>query len=488
MSEVLSNKVVEAVCSQPPPILSVGRFARWFSDRRLRTDRLYSVREHSPGHLENIYSLMRIFCALLLFSLYPLAFSLAQEAPATTPKPGVRLMFVPPPMEGTISMGIYDGSGKLIRALHREEELQSDAFGKALNGLITSWDGKNDAGAPMPAGKYFARGIMVGDLATEGEAMHGNDWIKDDDSPRIRRVREITTSELGVLETGYDTVEGSGGSGGGISEMNRPKPFTVSARIEGEKLLIKNANAENAVTLAGGEIPLDASVGFGDTVWAIVKSGTSIEVRAYSANGEFIRRLTYMADEPQPRSIKASPAGPSIHLLEENRRMQRVRTLTLKGTPDEPQNSGSQTQTAPPAPSTSLWQTSFTKTITFSDTLDQARGLLKFPDGKPFEPQEKIKVSLLPNPLVQDQPGSVEISAGIDAEGSYLKSTDGLLLKRISDTQNLKWAVIGREPGSKSIVLFQSDGAVVEEYRITHPANMMAFDCGDFDFDPAKIK
>lgn len=432
---------------------------------------------------------LRTLCALFFFILHPSSFILSQEAPATTPKPGVRLQFVPPPMEGTISLGIYDGSGKLVRALHREAEVQSDVFGKALNGLITSWDGKNDAGEAMPAGKYYARGFMVGDIGSDGEAMHGNDWVTEDSPGRIKRIQTIEATEQGLLHINYETENGVGLSETRIfvSGMDKPKPAGITTRVSEGKLFIKKADEEKEVPLADGDTPLDASAGFGDTVWAIVKSGSTTEVHAYSAEGEFIRRLTYLADEPVPRSIKASPSGPVIHLLEENAQMQRVRTLKLKSTP-APQSSGSQGQIPETVPATSLWETTFSKTITFSDTLDRARGLLKFPDGKPFEPQDKIKLSLLPNPLVQDKPGTVEISAGIDKEGSFLKTTDGLLLKRISDTPNLKWAVIGRQPGSKIVVLFQSDGAVVEEYRITRSANMMAFDCGDFEFEPAKMK
>jgi len=53
----------------------------------------------------------------------------------------------------------------------------------------------------------------------------------------------------------------------------------------------------------------------------------------------------------------------------------------------------------------------------------------------------------------------------------------------------LKWAAIARNaapPGS--LVLFQSDSATVEEWTISKLANMMAFDCGDFDYDPARDK
>jgi len=414
---------------------------------------------------------LSLIFALLLFVPGLLSLAQAQEAPATTPKPGARLEFVPPPMEGTVSMGIYDGKGKLVRALHREEEVQSEAFGKALNGLITSWDGKNDAGEPMPAGKYFARGFMVGDLAAEGEAMHGNDWITDDDSPRIRRMGGITNFDhpSNNLIFNGDTVD------------KKSIPFNVdsSGGIHSGALtgLCKSSTMPKTVKLAPGEDAIDI---WNDpnNAWLIVKSGTLCEVREYSQNGDFKRRLAINPGDPQPVSIAATAAEDTLYLLEESSSQQRLRSLSLTGSATA---SGT-------VQATSTWKVVFTKTITFSDTLDQVLGLLKFPDGKSFEPQATLRVSLLPNPMLQDQPGSVEISVGIDAEGSYLKAADGLLLKRISDTPNLKWSVIGRETGSKNLVLFQSDGAVIEEYLIAHAANMMAFDCGDFEFDPKKTQ
>src|SRR5438105_14901119 len=69
----------------------------------------------------------------LLISL--LAFSVvAQESPSPTASPSAsptpsatatparsaRISFLPPPLEGTISLGIYDRDGKLVRVLVQE--------------------------------------------------------------------------------------------------------------------------------------------------------------------------------------------------------------------------------------------------------------------------------------------------------------------------------------------------------------------------------
>ena len=89
--------------------------------------------------------------------------SAAASASAATRN--VPLRFVPPPMEGTISLGIWDSNDKLVRVLHREAKI--DKFTVEENSLSTTWDGKNDAGKDMPAGKYRARGYLVGKLKVD---------------------------------------------------------------------------------------------------------------------------------------------------------------------------------------------------------------------------------------------------------------------------------------------------------------------------------
>ena len=113
--------------------------------------------------------------------------ALAQESPTSSPSPievpspsaitsatpsaeasiqrSVPLRFVPPPMEGTISLGIWDSNDKLVRVLHRESPI--DTFEVEENSLSTTWDGRNDAGDDLPPGKYRARGYLVGRLKVD---------------------------------------------------------------------------------------------------------------------------------------------------------------------------------------------------------------------------------------------------------------------------------------------------------------------------------
>jgi hypothetical protein len=77
----------------------------------------------------------------------------------------VRISFVPPPLEGRISIGIYEAKGKLVRVLHQEADLNEFKIG--ADALVTQWDGKNDDEEDLPAGKYHARGYLVGPLKVE---------------------------------------------------------------------------------------------------------------------------------------------------------------------------------------------------------------------------------------------------------------------------------------------------------------------------------
>jgi hypothetical protein len=88
-----------------------------------------------------------------------------EQTPSASPLKSVRISFVPPPLEGRISLGIYDAKGKLVRVLHQEADLNEFKIG--ADALVTQWDGKNDDGEDLPAGKYHARGYLVGQLKVE---------------------------------------------------------------------------------------------------------------------------------------------------------------------------------------------------------------------------------------------------------------------------------------------------------------------------------
>jgi hypothetical protein len=102
------------------------------------------------------------------------------------------------PDEGRVTLGVFDGSGHLVRTLHALAPQENFRIG--LNGLITGWDGKNDAGEPVPAGKYHVRGYLIGDeVGISGEDFLFNDFAADPGFPRFSTIRDFALLENGDL-------------------------------------------------------------------------------------------------------------------------------------------------------------------------------------------------------------------------------------------------------------------------------------------------
>lgn len=110
----------------------------------------------------------------------------AQEEQTANPH---QLMFVPPPVEGVISLGVYDARGKLVRVLAQAASI--DSFKAGLNGLMVDWDGSDAEGKPVPVGKYYARGVVVGEeVDISGEAFYFNDFADNTPLPRPSKVMD----------------------------------------------------------------------------------------------------------------------------------------------------------------------------------------------------------------------------------------------------------------------------------------------------------
>jgi hypothetical protein len=141
--------------------------------------------------------------AILIASAFA-SFAFAQESPLATPSPttsptpqeslspspnvsparSVRISFVPPPLEGTISLGIYDNNSKLVRVLH--QEAASNEFTIGADALVTQWDGKNDDGEDLPAGKYHARGYLIGNLKVQDLGQAAAPPVEDDATANVK--------------------------------------------------------------------------------------------------------------------------------------------------------------------------------------------------------------------------------------------------------------------------------------------------------------
>jgi len=391
----------------------------------------------------------------------------------------VEITFLPPPMDGTLSMGIYDKKGKLVRVLHREAGEKEFTVG--LNGFITRWDGRDDSGRPAPPGTYEARGYAVGSVEVEGIAIHGNDWMLEDEAaPRPVAITALRPRGLDGVEvilqlaTGAERID--------VIPLPPPRadaaPPALTVQLTGGQVALGRGEETRPFPLGEGESALDAAAGAGDRLWLIVQTAQGVEVRQYAADGEFLRRLGYAPGDPAPKRIVASRGDEQIVLLEENAQLQRVRAL-LRSDEAPP----AQDPAVPAAEPASVWKTVLEKALWRSASFETVKPLLQRPSGKPFAPEKEFVVKLIDNELIKNEPSSARVNIGWNARGSFLQTTDGLPLLRITEAPNLKWAVIDREGSGRQLTILQSDGTAVEEFRASKLANMMMFDAGDYEWD-----
>ncbi len=178
-------------------------------------------------------------------------------------------------MEGRISLGVYDQSGKLVRNLAVSASEADFTIG--LNGLIATWDGRDDGGKELGPGKYFVRGYLVG-FTSEGEAFHFNDWVESEEgaTASISRLvrsegevlivageRRAPSGEVVTVVCSYDEQAGlkeireiSGqanpvGSGEGLAFFSRGGEMRVIDFSGEEKVLPDTGNVDAAAQWKG---------------------------------------------------------------------------------------------------------------------------------------------------------------------------------------------------------------------------------------------
>jgi hypothetical protein len=389
----------------------------------------------------------------------------AQESPAPTPGSSpspearnIRISFVPPPLDGTISLGVYDAKGKLVRVLFREADINE--FNIGSDALSTSWDGKDDAGEKVPPGKYSAHGFVVGDLKIEGIGFFFNDWISSAEGPRFSRIRSLAMKDENLL-LAVDLVPPSSGH----------VLYDVEDKTVNLKDTDEDPKAPTPPAAAASDIdPIAAVPGRENSRWVIdrtEKGAMTIEVKQFSSKGDFLRRLPVSPNDPQPKAIAASLLEDKIYLLEEDNARQRVRGLSLAATKTE----GSEQPV-------SEWKVDFEKSIVAHPEFSVVAG--KVVAGSQGTSPETVKIKLQANPLLNDDRATVEMMVGYDADGSFLKAADGLPLCTISETQELRRALLWLHDAT-ALDVFQDDGAVVEQFRVTGVDQMMSFDCGGFE-------
>ena len=432
---------------------------------------------------------MRI--AFLFSLILTLAFSPAQDSPTPSPSAQplrtVSLRFALPPLEGTISLGIYNHDGKLVRTLHREDAISE--FTAGHDALETVWDGTDDEGNPLPNGKYAGRGYVVGGLKVEGVDYFFNDWVTDENSPHIQRVENFTWDsgeQLILLVTlagdKTEVIRCNSSTGGTLNDPGLQSkavdfhefvsPERLGVRVEKDRLSLLTSQDWQVVAWPNLNKPKEAALGKDGSVWVIDQVGrdfSETELQEFSAKGEFLRNMTFAPGEPQPRIVRAATMSDQIYLLEQNAALQRLRGLTLIATKkDEAQRPVSD------------WKVDFEKKIIAHQNFALENGKPVAVGSVPPSSPQKIVQQLRPDPLQNDKPGKAELAVGVDADGSFLKTGDGLPLRTISETPNLTRTLLAR-PNKNTLDVFQDDGAVVEQYRVSNLEQMIAFDCGDFE-------
>ena len=404
----------------------------------------------------------------------------------------VPLTFLPPPLENaTYSVGVYEAkSGKLVRRLC-EAAGQGD-FKVGLNGLITSWDGRDDNGKALPPGRYAARGYAVGPMEVEGVDVLGNDWAGDDERLRIARVDDIVLvpDDQGLVIVGrtpFDEVQAAR-YGGEVTkflwESGHPllkvkqTPFSLDLPKGAKFVYTKGVSGTDGFRLTTGErgtppaldgSPLREPPGSGrnGTTWK-VEEGVLAQ---YSPAGERRRSLAPVEGDPVPVAVASSPESDRIYLLEETKGWQRVRGLSPVETKEEN------------GKTVSTWQTVFERNI---GPTDPALGRMDEAMAKAvFAP---VDVALEENPLAPGKHPHAKFTATLDEKGSYLATADGLRLRQISQREHLRAVKLIKDKDGAGLSLYQTDGAAWDQFAIRGARKVVEFDAGEFEIDAAGEK
>ena len=143
-------------------------------------------------------------------------------------------------MDGTISLGIWDSNDKLVRVLYNEAKI--DKFTVEENSLSTTWDGKNDLGEDLPAGKYRARGYLVAKLKIEdlGKGTTPAEGVADHISVKLV-TNPLASDTRSVMDVGV----GFGANGVFLKTMDDLPLATISESLTPTRVLISK-NGEKA--------------------------------------------------------------------------------------------------------------------------------------------------------------------------------------------------------------------------------------------------
>lgn len=169
----------------------------------------------------------------------------------------IRISFVPPPLEGMVSLGIYDENDQLVRVLHQEAEF--DEFTIGADALSTKWDGKDGDGYDLPAGRYHARGFVVAPMKIEEMPSNGNEAVAMAQFVKIKLVPNPL-------------------------ENNERPTVNLSVGFDDENAFLASADGLPLVTITpGADVTKAWLISDGKVVTVSLSSGTTI--RQFSITG-----------------------------------------------------------------------------------------------------------------------------------------------------------------------------------------------------------
>lgn len=392
---------------------------------------------------------LEVLLAAGLFAAGAPAFAGEENADSGSTPP-IRIAFTPPNLEGRIVLGIFDEHGRLVRTMRPEPATPELQIG--LNGYITEWDGRDESGAPCPAGRYHARGYVVGDkVRIEGEAYYFNDWMAEEGVP----AEEV-----------------------GIAGNLEPEIALVVKSASGTRTAFIDENgslrwADEVVQVPAAKAPEDAGEtvfacpGAEGTEWVILRDGDRHVVVQMNAEGEALRRLEGVAGEPQPVTLAAFPGNDAILLKEVGKGgRERVRLLR-RGAASEADGHV-----------VADWEVVFERSLQPCADFGWKDGHL-VASGGDASAKSELNVALIPNDL-EPKPDTLTIRASASGSGSQLVAKNGLKLLPVSDSGG--WNRFILKPGGErgDAVLYQGNGIVVEEFSIRDLDEIAAYDAGSF--------
>lgn len=230
---------------------------------------------------------LRCSIATVLFILYcGMSFLLAQETPspaassvpAVSPGPSsasparsIRISFLPPPLSGKITLGIFDEWDQLVRVLHEQAPL--DEFTAGADALVTKWDGKDDYGFEVPSGRYHARGFLVAPMKIDevaAETIPSLGWstrVKLMPNPLEKNERPVVVIATGAdeerafLQTAdglplLTLAEGDGLKSSGLSLGHDSKSLLVQLTGEAGTRSLRVSGVEKMMAFDAGDFEL----------------------------------------------------------------------------------------------------------------------------------------------------------------------------------------------------------------------------------------